>query len=79
MPFTKGSEFAKLAGRVGGNQTKKRLDEDPTYFSRIGTQGGKTMNKKYGKEFYRVIGKHNQQKGKVTTENYKEFVGDTEA
>ena len=44
--FTK--DTARIHGLKGGQSTKKRLEHDPDYFSRIGLKGFEGLKKKFG-------------------------------
>lgn len=45
-------EFMRSIGVRGGQNTKKRLAEDPDYYSRNGRAGGEAMKVKYGREHF---------------------------
>jgi general stress protein YciG len=50
--------FFAAIGQKGGLTTKRRkLEENPNYYSEIGLKGGDIMKKTRGKEFYSQIGK----------------------
>lgn len=54
MPFT--SDTARIAGRAGGLTTRKRADQEPGYYSRIGKKGGDALVSRYGQEHFSRIG-----------------------
>ena len=54
MPFTK--ETASRYGKLGGLETRRRIESDPTYYSRIGKRGGEKLRETNGREHFSKIG-----------------------
>lgn len=54
----KDAAFFTYIGKKGGDKTKRRkLAENPNYYSDIGNIGGATIKRTYGRDFYSRIGK----------------------
>jgi general stress protein YciG len=63
MPFKKGDDVARNAGRKGGNQLLLRRGTD--WFQFIGKDGGDKLAAERGAEYYSEIGKKGAQARKL--------------